>query len=159
MTRGVFSTIGYEGAAPAEFTATLQRAGVAVLLDIRDVPYSRKPGFSQTPLAGALRAGGIDYVHLKGLGNPKAGREAGKSGDHDAYLAIFGAHLQSAAAVADMARAAEIATARKACLLCFERMPADCHRNIVAARLSALTGLGVEHLFVEKEVPPLLAGL
>lgn len=148
-----FSTIGYEGAGLPDFIATLQRACVQVLLDVRDVPWSRKPGFSQRPLAQALRESGIDYVHLKGLGNPEAGRKAGKAGDHAAYHAIFTAHLDSDAAKADLARAATIAKDRKACLLCFERLPSDCHRSLVAARLSALTGLDTENLFIMAKSP------
>jgi hypothetical protein len=40
------------------------------------VPLSRKPGFSKSALQANLEAHGIAYVHLKGLGDPKPGREA-----------------------------------------------------------------------------------
>jgi hypothetical protein len=46
------------------------------LIDVRDVPLSRKPGFSKSALQANLEAHGIAYVHLKGLGDPKPGREA-----------------------------------------------------------------------------------
>jgi uncharacterized protein (DUF488 family) len=39
MTRS-FYTIGYEGARVDAFVATLQRAGVETLIDVRDVPLS-----------------------------------------------------------------------------------------------------------------------
>jgi uncharacterized protein (DUF488 family) len=39
-------TIGYEGVSLADFLATLKAAGVQLLLDIRELPISRRKGFS-----------------------------------------------------------------------------------------------------------------
>jgi hypothetical protein len=71
-----FYAIGYEGSVLEDFVATLRSAGVETLIDVRDVPLSRKPGFSKSALQANLEAHGIAYVHLKGLGDPKPGREA-----------------------------------------------------------------------------------
>jgi uncharacterized protein (DUF488 family) len=57
-------TIGYQGATQAEVIATLKRAGVDLLADIRAVPLSRRPGFSKNVLANGLLEAGIDYLHL-----------------------------------------------------------------------------------------------
>jgi uncharacterized protein (DUF488 family) len=73
-------TIGYEGATMGEFLAALQAAGVERLIDVRAVPNSRRPGFSKTPLRNALAEVGIEYVHLRALGTPAAGREAAREG-------------------------------------------------------------------------------
>lgn len=145
MTHTAFFTIGYEGATPENFTATLQRAGIAVLLDVRDVAWSRKPGFSKEALRASLAAAGIDYLHLKGLGNPRP--KPGESRSFDTYLA----HLGSAASQADLAQAIAIAKARPACLLCFEKDPLTCHRNLVAPLIAAASGLSRIDLFVEKD--------
>ena len=69
-------TIGYEAVTQSDFLAELKRAGVAQVIDVRALPLSRRPGFSQTPLNGALADEGIGYVHLRALGTPPAGREA-----------------------------------------------------------------------------------
>src|SRR5262249_48296198 len=66
-------TIGYEGASVAAFVAALREAGVALVLDIRAAPVSRKKGFSKTPLAQHLSEAGMGYRHLRGLGTPKQG--------------------------------------------------------------------------------------
>jgi len=87
-------TIGYEGASVAAFVAALREAGVALVLDIRAAPVSRKKGFSKTPLAQHLSEAGMGYRHLRGLGTPKQGRGAARSGDHDSFERIFRRHLE-----------------------------------------------------------------
>ena len=144
-------TIGYEGTGAGELIAALRAARVATLVDVRDVPWSRRHEFAKRPLSEALARHGIGYRHLKGLGNPKAGRDAARAGDLAAYRAIFAAHLDSATARADLAAAAEMLGRECACLMCYERDPARCHRAIVAERLAALTGLAVRHLVVAGE--------
>jgi len=74
-----FYTIGYEGAEIGDFVATLLHFEIDTLIDIRDVPLSRKRGFAKSALAEILRANSVEYVHLKGLGDPKEGREAWRS--------------------------------------------------------------------------------
>src|SRR5688572_14969696 len=91
-------TIGYAGAEPSAFLRTLQAAGVKLVLDIRAQPVSRKKGFSKNQLAALLASAGIAYRHLRGLGTPKAGRDAAKSGDVGTFTEIFQAHLEEPAA-------------------------------------------------------------
>ena len=89
----------------------MQAAGVKRLLDVREAPISRRKGYSKTALAAALAASGIDYVHLRGLGTPKPGREAAKAGDRAGFLEIFQRHMTSPEAHADLARAEDYARA------------------------------------------------
>ena len=140
-------TVGYEGADVGGVIAALRRAGVTTLLDVRDAPISRKPGFSKKALREALEAAGIRYVHLRWLGNPRTGREASRSGDIPAFRRIYLARLATPEADAQLDEADCIATAGPACLLCFERDPARCHRTILAARLRERNGYAVEDLF------------
>ena len=64
-------TIGYEGADLKEFLTVLKNAGTDVLLDVRELPMSRRKGFSKNALKAALAEVGIDYRHEKRLGSPK----------------------------------------------------------------------------------------
>ena len=141
MTPGLF-TIGYEGSIVDAVVASLLEAGVTHLLDVRAVPQSRKPGFSKRLLGGTLEAAGIGYTHLRGLGTPKAGRDAARHGDVAAMERIFRAHMEEPAAQVDLARAADLAAREPCCLLCFERDHAHCHRRIVADML----GVPARHL-------------
>jgi len=52
-------TIGYEGRSVAEFIDQLESAGVERVVDVRDLPLSRRAGFSKTPLQRALSDVGI----------------------------------------------------------------------------------------------------
>ena len=58
----------------------LRTAGVRVLADVRAVAASRRAGFSKTVLGSSLAEAGIEYVHLRDLGTPKAGRDAARKG-------------------------------------------------------------------------------
>ncbi len=136
-------TIGYQQTTQPAVIDALREAGVTHLLDVRAVPQSRKPGFSKSVFGASLEAAGIRYTHLRGLGTPKAGRDAVRHGHPEIMHRIFRAHMAEPAAQADLARAGAFATAAPVCLLCFERDPAQCHRTLVAEFL----GRTPRHLF------------
>ena len=144
----VLATIGYERCDLADVITTLQAARISLVLDIREAPVSRRPGFSKRALAEKLADAGIDYVHLRGLGTPKAGRDAARAGEMEAFHRIFAAQMESAAAQADLDRAARYAHLGGACLLCYERDHRRCHRDVVSATLSEQGGFTLRHLKV-----------
>ena len=142
-------TIGYEGASPEGFIATLKKAGVTLLVDVREFPGSRKKGFSKNSLAQHLSQHGIDYVHLRGLGDPKPGRDAARAGNYRLFLHIFEQHMNSEKAQADLARAMKLIEHQNACLMCFEREHTRCHRAIIAEIISSQKGIRVHHLRID----------
>ena len=145
--RRVVATIGYEGTTVAQFLDALRDGGVELLVDVRAVASSRRPGFAKTRLAANLEQAGIGYLHLRGLGTPADGRAAARSGRHDEMQRIFGEHLGTAVAQADMQVLADVvAGPRRVCLLCFEADPRHCHRSIVAAALAERVDIDVIHL-------------
>jgi len=139
-------TIGYEGCTIADVLAELRAARVSLLIDVRAVPQSRKPGFSKRQLAAELDEQGIGYVHLQGLGTPKPGRDAARAGHPERMERIFREHMTSDRAQADLAHAKQLARGTRACLLCFERDPMMCHRRLVAEMVAADTGQAIAHL-------------
>jgi uncharacterized protein (DUF488 family) len=148
-SRPAIYTIGYEAAAIPGFIAALRKTGIRLVLDIRAVPASRKKGFSKSPLAAHLADAGIVFRHLRGLGTPKRGRDAARSGDFETFEAVFRAHLDEPEAVLDLGEACGLAREEPVCLLCMERDPHHCHRLIVAERMAAKTGQTIDHLFAE----------
>jgi uncharacterized protein (DUF488 family) len=142
----VLATVGYEGASLERFMVALQGAGVETVLDVRELPWSRRREFTKNRLTEALAAGGIGYLHRKALGTPKAGRDAAKAGDRATFAKILAAQLDSAEGQAALAEAAALASRGGLCLLCYEHDPSQCHRSEVAARLAAMTSLEIRHL-------------
>lgn len=144
------ATIGYEGATLENFLTTLKEAGVEQLLDVRDFPSSRKPGFSKTALSQALAREGISYVHLKGLGTPKAGRIAAKKNRRQEFHDIYRGQIDSPEGQLELARAIELAADKPSCLMCYERDFDRCHRLLIIDEMEKRGKVEVDHL-----LPPL----
>ena len=136
MTGRRIFTIGYEGATQPGLIAALRAAGVERVIDVRAVPLSRKPGFSKNVLAAGLAEAGIDYVHLKALGTPAAGREAARAGRHADLVRIYADQLELPEAIAQSAQMLDLARDKPSALLCYERDPAACHRSLLLAAVA-----------------------
>ena len=141
------ATIGYQGSTVQRVVEVLREAHVELLVDVRAVASSRRPGFSKTRLAAHLEEAGIGYLHLRGLGTPAEGRTAARAGRHADMRRIFGGHLTTPEAQEELEQLAEIiGTGRACCLLCFEADHTHCHRTLVAAAVSSLVPVDILHL-------------
>ena len=147
MGHPLFS-IGYEKARLADVVATLASSGIATLIDVRDRPISRRPGFSKHQLAAAVEAAGIGYLHLQALGTPPEGREAGRRREWQRFWAIVEAKLTTAEAELALQQAAAVALEGPSCLLCYEADWRQCHRRRVAEILGHRHGFTLHHLSV-----------
>jgi uncharacterized protein (DUF488 family) len=141
-------TIGYEGCVIGDVLAELREAQVGLLIDVRAVAASRKPGFSKRQLAAGLDQVGIGYIHLQRLGTPKPGRDAVRAGHPERMVPIFNAHMDTTEAQIALAEAKALVVERRCCLLCFERDHRHCHRHLVADMIVTVTGQAVRHLEV-----------
>ncbi|WP_029356502.1 DUF488 domain-containing protein [Bosea sp. 117] len=140
-------TIGYEQASSRAVLDALADAGVELLVDVRAIAASRRPGFSKRQLAAGVEERGISYLHLRGLGTPAEGRQAARSGHYDELRRIYDAHLATPVAIEQMDELKKlVAGGKRICLLCFERHPEHCHRQMVAELVCEDLGVEVEHL-------------
>jgi uncharacterized protein (DUF488 family) len=139
-------TIGYEGKTQAEFLDELEAGEVELVIDVRAVAASRRPGFSKTALAGGLRERGIDYLHLRSLGTPAAGRQAARAGRIAEMRAIYADQLETPEAALALEQALAEALLRPSALLCYEREAPDCHRSMLARRIVERTPFEVRDL-------------
>ena len=147
------ATIGYEATTVASFLDALRAGGVELLVDVRAVASSRRPGFAKTRLSANVEEVGIGYLHLRDLGTPADGRAAARAGRHAEMRRIFLEHLATDAAQDQLADLADIVRGgRRTCLLCFEADPAHCHRTLVANALAELVPVRIEHLYPQHEV-------
>jgi uncharacterized protein (DUF488 family) len=140
-------TIGYESATVGGLLEALTDERVELLVDVRAVASSRRPGFAKTKLAANLEGAGIGYRHLRGLGTPAEGRLAARSGRHEEMREIFLEHMKTPQAQDELQTLAELVrSGRRVCLLCLEADPKHCHRSMVADALDGLLPVKVTHL-------------
>jgi uncharacterized protein (DUF488 family) len=128
-------SIGYEGRTVEQLVEDLNRERVAVLVDVRLTPLSRKPGLSKRRLAATLADAGIEYVHLKALGNPRHNREPFWQGRVPDGCRFFNELLESPEPQSALTTIAELAADQTVAVLCFERDHDRCHRQVVTSRV------------------------
>ena len=143
----VLFTIGYEDhKTPDSLTAVLLSAGVLRLVDVRELPISRRPGFAKRALSAALTEAGISYEHQRGLGNPKPLRDLYRSGRQADGEREYLAHLRNGSAAAVDALAGRL-DETPTCIMCFEADHTSCHRALIVQELHGrCPDLRVEHL-------------
>ncbi|WP_246386331.1 DUF488 family protein [Armatimonas rosea] len=151
-------TIGYEGLSLEEFFGLLREGRVERIVDVRQMPLSRKKGFSKNSLREAACARGFEYIHLSAFGCPKSIRDTYKAdGDWARYTRSFLAYLVTQQE--PLQHLAQIASSKRCCLLCFEADPDTCHRLFVAEHAARSSGgrLRVHHLGAAFTAPALAA--
>jgi uncharacterized protein (DUF488 family) len=140
-------TIGYEQTPARSVLDELEQAGVKLLVDVRAVASSRRPGFSKSQLAAGLDERGISYLHLRALGTPKDGREAARSGQFDTLHRIYAAHLQTPQAREELDELSSLVKkSGPVCILCYERDHLHCHRQWIAEIIEDRDGVKIENL-------------
>jgi uncharacterized protein (DUF488 family) len=145
--RKKFYTIGYEQTPAKAVLDELEQAGVKLLVDVRAVASSRRPGFSKSLLAAGLDERGIAYLHLRGLGTPKEGRLAARAGHYDRLQKIYAKHLKTPQAKEELDELSSLVKkAGPVCILCYERDHHHCHRRWIAEIIEERDGVAVDNL-------------
>jgi uncharacterized protein (DUF488 family) len=145
-------TIGYEGADIHTFTTVLKVNNVTTLIDVRELPLSRKKNFSKSALAAAMEGSRISYLHLRALGCPREIRnDYHADGNWRLYSKRFNAYLGTQVDALDELQS--ICRLQNCCLVCFEADYRRCHRSLVTAALTRTCHVKVEHLTVRRPDP------
>lgn len=142
-------TIGYEGLHIDTFMSLLAEHGIETVVDIRELPLSRKRGFSKKALASTLNLSGLEYVHMVDLGCPRPVRDRYRAdGNWKHYTDGFLKYLKTQkAAIADLS---DLVNSSNCALLCYEADFNFCHRSMVANAVREHCGADVEHISVAK---------
>lgn len=147
------ATIGYEATTVSEFLKTLKEARVDLLVDVRAVAMSRRPGFAKSALTANLASVGIEYLHFRKLGTPADGRAAARAGKHAEMHRIFRQQLATDEAHEQLHALADlIRSGKRVAILCFEANPEHCHRRLVAQALEKMMPLQVSDLMPRIDV-------
>jgi uncharacterized protein (DUF488 family) len=141
-------TIGHSNRALPAFVAMLTEHRVARVADVRRVPASRRhPHFGRAELERGLRAAGIDYLWLPGLGGMRESTRAGSP--HTALVdpvwRAYADHMDSAEFANAFAALTAAASDAPTAFMCAEAAPASCHRRFIADALLA-AGWEVVHI-------------
>ncbi|HCY61965.1 MAG TPA: DUF488 domain-containing protein [Oxalobacteraceae bacterium] len=138
-------TIGYEGLDIDVFMLLLAEHSIETVVDIRELPLSRKPGFSKKALSSALNLSGFEYVHMVDLGCPKPVRDRYREdGNWKRYTEGFLKYLEKQeVAIAELS---DRVNSSNCALLCYEADFNFCHRSMVANAVREYCGVQVEHI-------------
>lgn len=137
-------SVGYESHKDHRaFARHLINAGVQRLVDVRELPVSRRRGYAKTALAQAMTEVGIEYVHVKALGNPKRFRDLYKSGRVDEGRRCYERYLLSEGmeALRDLI---PLLRGKRSALMCVEHDSAACHRAVIVDALQEKLGLDLD---------------
>ena len=133
----VVLTIGHSTRPLAEFVALLTAHSVSRLIDVRTVPRSRhNPQFSGDTLPAALKAVGISYAHVAGLGGFRhAHADSPNKGWRNLSFRGYADHMQTPEFAESLVNIIEQAKRERIALMCAEAVPWRCHRSLIADAL------------------------
>lgn len=129
-------TIGYEGRKLDEFIELLKKNNIKGLVDVREIPLSRKNGFSKSVLSKAIEDSGIVYRHYQELGSPKELRhKLWEEKDYQEFFKAYSEWLFSPSAKTHLEDLEGLAHIRTTAIMCFEKDVEKCHRSIIKKKL------------------------
>jgi len=141
-------TFGHGNASAAQMTGLLLDAGVAVLVDVRTAPGSRRhPHVARAELARWLPAAGVSYRWEKRLGGfRKASPDSPDTAWREDMFRGYAAHMRTADFGAAVDEVLALAEADRTAVMCSESLWWRCHRRLLADLVVAARGVPVRHL-------------
>ncbi len=138
-------TIGYEGIKIIEFIEILRNRDIKILIDVRELPISRKREFSKNNLKKHLNDENIEYFHFKDLGTPKILRDKIRSNrNYNLFFKEYKKLLCNKKNVLN--NLIELVDGKNVCLICYEKDYNYCHRKILAEEIKKTKGISVCHI-------------
>jgi uncharacterized protein (DUF488 family) len=140
-------TIGHSNRPVEVLLAMLRDAGARRLVDVRAIPRSRRwPQYNGEALKRSLAEIGIEYVWRgEALGGLRQPSPRSPNVALEGPFRAFADHMATpafAVAVDDLLAAAE---KTPTAIMCAEKLPAECHRSLIADYVLA-RGVAVVHL-------------
>jgi uncharacterized protein (DUF488 family) len=148
-------TIGHSTRPIEEFIALLQQHAIAILVDIRTIPQSRRhPQFGQQNLRASLERVGIRYLHMKGLGGlRKPARDSANGAWRNEAFRGYADYMQTEEFARCIDELVAVAAQARTAIMCAEAAPARCHRSLVADAL-LVRGIAVMDILSAGEARP-----
>ena len=152
---GTIWTVGHSTRSAEEFNHILSVHQIAVLVDVRSFPGSRRyPQFNKEELKQSLSAAGIRYHHSPALGGRRKPTADSKNlAWKNASFRAYADHLDSEEFKQGIKELLEVALKERSAVMCAEALWWRCHRSLIADYLKSL-GWEVLHIQTEKEAEP-----
>jgi hypothetical protein len=142
-------SVGYERHRDsAEFARRLHRSGVRRLIDVRELPISRRRGYAKTALGQAMVTAGVEYLHVRALGNPKPFRDLYKAGRVEEGRAHYERFLREERQDA-LQELVGLLRETPSALMCVEDDPATCHRTSIFEALRNELGVDLDVVHID----------
>ncbi len=141
-------TFGHGAASAEQMVSLLRGAGVAVLVDVRTAPGSRRhPHVAQAELRCWLPEAGISYRWDKRLG----GLRTPEPDSPDVALGVdtlrgYAGHMRTPAFLTAVDQVLALAGVQRTAVMCAESLWWRCHRRMLADFVTAARGVAVRHL-------------
>ncbi len=137
-------SVGYEKHRSVEaFARLVAQAGVELLIDVRELPISRRRGFAKSALREALAEQSVEYLHIRSMGNPKEFRDLYKSGRVAEGRAGF-EELLTSERMEDLRGLAGLIREKPCAVMCVEDDESICHRQVILHALRDELGLDLD---------------
>jgi uncharacterized protein (DUF488 family) len=148
-------TIGHSTRTLETFIHLLQTYDVKQVVDVRTVPRSRhNPQFNREALPDHLKAAGIGYLHMPGLGGLRRPRpDSTNMGWRNASFRGFADYMETPEFENHLGKLIELTQRKRIALMCAEALPWRCHRSLIADALEVM-GIGVAHILGATHLQP-----
>lgn len=135
--------------------AILEVHGITCLADVRTIPKSsHNPQFERDALALSLKAAGIRYVHLSGLGGlRKTSKDSTNLAWKNAGFRGFADYMETKEFETALLELVQLATKQRTAVMCAEALWWRCHRSLISDAL-LVRGIDVVHLMNRRNIVP-----
>ena len=145
-------TIGHSTRLLEDFIWILKKYSITMIADVRSVPRSGfNPQYNIDTLPDSLKAAGIGYQHMRGLGGLRHPRkDSPNTGWQNYSFRGFADYMFTAEFQENIAKLMELGREGRLAVMCAEALPFKCHRSLIADAL-VVRGVRVEHILSEKK--------
>ena len=127
---------GYEKETLKDFLNKLKREGITSVIDVREIPLSRKNSFSKKILEKELAKYRIKYYHFPELGSPTMLRNRlRETNDYLNFFRDYRKYISKKRNLIAKLVKLVVSNGENSTLLCFERHSDLCHRSIIASEI------------------------
>ena len=148
-------TIGHSTRTLDTFIHLLQTYDAKQVIDVRTVPRSRhNPQFNHETLPDNLKAAGIGYLHMPGLGGLRRPRPDSRNlGWRNASFRGFADYMRTPEFENHLNELAKLAQRKRTAVMCAEALPWRCHRSLISDALE-VRGIKVAHILSATHLQP-----